>query len=44
MKKVIVLQILAIVLAFAAVAGPEVALTVQPYQKVAACGNGSGCP
>jgi len=44
MKKVLALQFLAAVIAFAAAAGPEVAMTVQPDQTVAACGNGSGCP
>ena len=44
MKTVLVLQILAAVLAFAAAAGPEVAMTVQPAQTVIVCGNGSGCP
>jgi hypothetical protein len=44
MKTVLVLQFLAAVLAFAAVAGPEVAMTFQPDQIVVACGNASGCP
>jgi hypothetical protein len=44
MKTILVLQILAAIFAFAAVAGPEVAMTVQPDQRVFACGIGSGCP
>ncbi len=43
MKAVIVLQFLA-VLAFAAAAGAQVVVTVQPHQTVVVCGNGSGCP
>ena len=44
MKIVFVLQFLAAVLAFAAAAGPEVAMTVQSDQTVFACGIGSDCP
>ncbi len=43
MKTVIVLQFLA-VLAFAAAAGAEVAVTVQPDKTVVACADGSACP
>jgi hypothetical protein len=42
MKTVLVLQFLAAILAFAAAAGTEVAMTAQPGQTVVACGNGSG--
>jgi hypothetical protein len=43
MKIVLVLQFLAAVLALAAAAGPEVAMSVQPDRTVVVCGNGSGC-
>ena len=43
MKTVFVLQFLAAVLAFAAAAGPEVAMTVQPDHTIVTCANGSGC-
>ena len=44
MKIVLVLQFLAVILAFAAAAGPEVAMTVQPDQTIVACSSSSGCP
>ncbi len=44
MKMVLVLQFLAVVIAFAAAAGPEVALSLPSDQTIVACTNGSGCP
>ena len=44
MKTVLVLQFVAAILAFAAAAGPEAAMTLQPDQTIVACANGSGCP
>ncbi len=44
MKTVLVLQFLAAILAFAAAAGPEIAMIVHPHQTIVACSNGSGCP
>ena len=44
MKTVLVLQFLAVILAFAAAAGPEVAMMVHPDQTIVACSDSSGCP
>ena len=44
MKTVLALQFLAAILAFAAAAGPEVAMIIHPDQTIVACSNSSGCP